>query len=89
VSVGGVSAFPGEPAVVSVSDVHGHPDRFESVLLTPADHSEFEPLVERGAFWERVLAGADEGVDLRTDPESGVVWRGLSFLPPEAPPQVV
>jgi hypothetical protein len=30
-----------------VGDVHGHRDRFESVLLTPADHPEFEPLVER------------------------------------------
>jgi hypothetical protein len=62
VSVDGVADLPDEPAVVSVSDVHGHRDRFESVLLTPADHPEFEPLVERRGDGD---ASGDVGGGLR------------------------
>lgn len=46
-TVDSVADFDGEPTVVSISDVHGHRDRFESALLTLADHPEFDSAVER------------------------------------------
>lgn len=45
--VDGVGHFDGQPRLVSVSDVHGHRDRFESALLALADHPDTEPIVER------------------------------------------
>jgi hypothetical protein len=36
-----------EPTVVSVRDVHGSRDRFQSALLTLADHPDVDPVVER------------------------------------------
>ena len=42
-----VTALDDQPTVLSLSDVHGYRDRFESALLTLADHPAFDPVVER------------------------------------------
>ena len=66
-SVDGVSAFPGEPTVISVSDAHGHRDRFESALLTRnADSPGCEAvLVETRGNLLALVRRADGGVDCR------------------------
>lgn len=46
-SVDSIADLSGCPTVVSVSDVHGYRDRFESALSTPAYHPDFDPVVER------------------------------------------
>lgn len=48
------------PTVVSVSDVHGYRDRFESALLTLDDHPGFRPVVERRENGRLRWTGGDE-----------------------------
>jgi hypothetical protein len=49
------------PTVVSLSDVHGYADAFESALSLPGDHPEFAPLVERDADDALHWAGGRDG----------------------------
>ena len=49
------------PTVVSLSDVHGYDDAFESALSLPGDHPEFAPLVERDADGDLHWAGGADG----------------------------
>lgn len=82
--VDGVADLDGAPRVVSVSDVHGHRERFESALLTLADHPECEPIVERGSDGLRWVAGTSSALVINGDvvnkgPDSAgcldLVWR--------------
>lgn len=58
----------------------GSRDEAEALHRALAEHC---PALQLPVF------GRDDPRDLRQDPDSGVVWRDFSFLPPDAPPQVV
>lgn len=49
------------PTILSLSDVHGYWDAFESALALPGDHDEFAPLVERDDDGRLHWAGGESG----------------------------
>lgn len=55
----GVAGLDGDPAIVSVSDVHGYLDRVRSALRAVGDHPAFDPLVETGDDGRLHWAGND------------------------------
>ncbi|MFC4358129.1 metallophosphoesterase [Halobium salinum] len=89
-----VAALDGEPTVVSVSDVHGRRDRFESALLTLADHPDHESLVDRDADGDLRWAGNDyvlvcNGDLVNHGPDSDGTLGLLRRLREAAPPRRV
>jgi hypothetical protein len=49
------------PTIVSLSDVHGYAESFETALSLPGDHPEFAPLVDRDADGDLHWAGGAGG----------------------------
>ncbi|MFC4406315.1 metallophosphoesterase [Haloarchaeobius iranensis] len=85
-----VAALPGTPTIVSLSDVHGHLDRFRSALLTLSDHAGVDPVVEERADGLLHWAGNDyvlvfNGDAVDRGPDSAGCLALLERLRAEAP----
>jgi hypothetical protein len=87
----GVSGLDGDPAIVSVSDVHGYLDEARRALLGVGEHWQFDPVVERGSDGELHWAGNDYVLVFNGDlvdrgPDNEAVLRTVERLRREAPP---
>jgi hypothetical protein len=85
-----VAGLDGEPAVVSVSDVHGYLADAERALLGVGEHWRFDPVVERGpegVHWagnDYVLVFNGDLVD--RGPDNAAALQTVARLRREAPP---
>jgi hypothetical protein len=64
------------PTVLSLSDVHGYYDAFESALELPGDHEDFAPLVSRDDDGDLHWAGGDGGREYVLVANGDLVDRG-------------